>query len=106
VTDFLLLFRFRPEGPPSPAQLAKWTKWVAGLAKKGHLKNPGQPVEFSGAVLSGRDVVEGALEEDGTVVGGFMIITAKDLKQATKLVAPCPVLDDDGMVEVRPLGVM
>jgi len=106
MTDFLLLFRFPPGVPPSPAEMDRWGKWVAGLEKKGHLKNPGAPVEFSGAVLSGRDVVPGMYEEDDTVVGGFMILEAKTLKQATRLAAGCPILLGDGMVEVRPLGTM
>lgn len=104
MTDFLLLFRFPPGVPPSAAEMDRWGTWVAGL--KSHLKNPGAPVEFTGAVLSGRDVVPGMYDEDGTVVGGFMIIQAKTLKQATKLASGCPLLQGDGMVEVRPLGTM
>ena len=106
MTDFLVLFRFAPQGPPTPAELERWDAWVATLQKKGALKSPGAPVEFTGAVLSGRDVVPGVLDEDGTAIGGFMILEAKTLKQAIKLASGCPILQSDGMVEVRPLGAM
>jgi hypothetical protein len=106
MTDFLVLFRFAPQGPPTSAEMERWGKWVTVLQKKGALKNPGHPVEFTGAVLSGRDVVEGVLDEDGTAIGGYMILEAKTLKAAIKLVSGCPILQGDGMVEVRPLGAM
>lgn len=40
------------------------------------------------------------------MVGGFTIIQARDLEQASKLATNCPILEVGGSVEVRPVQVL
>ena len=48
-------------------------------------------------------VTDGPYAEAKDVIGGFLMVTAKDLNEATELSKGCPVLEGDGMVEVRPI---
>jgi len=39
-------------------------------------------------------------------VGGYSLIEARDLAEATELSKGCPILERDGSVEVRPIMQM
>ena len=115
MSEFVYLFRAsdadRREamGTPERAQqsLQAWLAWVRELEAKGHLKNPGQPLEPTGRVVSGKKkvVTDGPHAEAKDVVLGFMIIEARDLAQAVELSTACPMLDGGGSVEIRPVEV-
>jgi hypothetical protein len=114
MSDFVYLFRAREAarreymGTPERAQqsLQAWLAWTRELEAKGHLKNPGQPLDRTGKVVRGRKklVTDGPYVEAKDMVLGFLIIEARDLAQATKLAAGCPMLEGDGSVEIRPVG--
>lgn len=82
--------------------MQKWMTWLQGLAEKGHLKDRGHPLEPEGKVVSGtsKNVTDGPYAEKD-LVGGYSLIEAKDLAQATELSKGCPVLERGGAVEVR-----
>jgi hypothetical protein len=68
-------------------------EWVRDLEARGHLKDPGQPLDGSGKVVRGKDAVtDGPHAETKDLVAGFMIIEARDLAQAAELAAGCPML--------------
>jgi hypothetical protein len=48
-------------------------------------------------------VSDGPYAETKDIVIGFSIIEAKDLDHALALARTCPVFDQGGMVEVRPI---
>jgi len=113
MSDFVYLFRASEAGrrqalgTPEQAQrsLQAWLAWIRELEAKGHLKNPGQPLEPSGRVVRGtkKTVTDGPYVEAKELVLGFIVVEARDLAQAVDLAKGCPMLEGDGSVEVRPV---
>ncbi len=106
MTEFTYLFRGRDtSGSPEQMQqhMQKWVAWFKDLSAKGHLKEPGHPLEHSGAVVRGKQKVvnDGPYAEAKDVVGGYIVIEASDLSHAVELSKGCPILDVGGSVEVR-----
>jgi hypothetical protein len=107
MSEFTYLFRGR-EVSPSPEQMQKtmqkWVAWFKDLGAKGHLKDPGHPLEHTGKVVSGKQkaVNDGPYAEAKDVVGGYIVVEAADLNQAVELSKGCPILEVGGSVEVRP----
>ena len=115
MTDFVYLFRSNEAatrgamGTPAAAQrsMEAWLAWVARLEADGHLANPGQPLDTTGAVVRPQHVVtDGPYVEAKDMVLGFMVIKARDLAQAIELASSCPMLAGDGSVEVRAVRAM
>ena len=100
MANFIFLYRATPEanqqhmGTPEAARasMQAFTTWVAELERKGHLVDPGQPLDRRGAVVKGKDLI------------GFSLIRADNLKQATVLAESCPMLQGEASVEVRPIA--
>jgi hypothetical protein len=108
MNEFVFLYRGGGAGrSPEQAQqmMQKWMAWFKELAEKGHLKDRGQPLEPAGKLVSGKrkTVNDGPFAEAKDVVGGYTLILAKDLNQATELSKGCPIFEVDGQVEVRPV---
>jgi hypothetical protein len=114
MSDYVFLFRSNEAdvrehmGTPELAQksMQAWLGWVRDLEAKGHLKSPGQPLERAGAVVRGAKklVTDGPYVEAKDMVLGFMIVTARDLAEASHLASGCPMLAGDGSVEIRPVA--
>ena len=113
MADYLFLFRGGMQHEPghSPAELQasmqKWLGWIGGIGKNGQLKG-GQPLENGGKVIAGkkRVVTDGPYAEAKDIVGGYLIVTAKDLAEAYEIAKGCPGPDEGGSVEVRGLAPM
>jgi hypothetical protein len=111
MSDFLFLFRNpRPGASLSPDEmqrsLQKWRDWMQGLAKSGTLKG-GEPLEGGGKVVSGtRALVTDGPFAEKEVVSGYLIISAKNLEDATEISKGCPIFAEGGSVEVRPVRPM
>jgi hypothetical protein len=108
MSEFAFLFRGRNrEGPPEAQQkiMQKWGAWMQDLNARGVITNPGQPLAGGGKVIEGRSklVNDGPFAEIKDLVNGFIVIEAADLDAAAEIAKGCPVLDDDGSVEVRPV---
>jgi hypothetical protein len=113
MSEFVLLFRSTEGehrehmGTPERAQrsMQAWLAWTRELEANGHLKNMGQPLERTGAVVRGKKkvVTDGPFAETKDLVLGFMTIEAADQAQAVKLASGCPMLEGEGSVEVRPV---
>lgn len=116
MSEFVYLFRIgeaeqrEAMGTPEAAQnsMKFWLAWMRELESKGHLKNPGQPLEQAGKVVRGREkaVTDGPFVEVKDLVSGFIIVEAKDIEEAAQLAAGCPILQGNGSVEVRPVRKM
>jgi hypothetical protein len=85
--------------------MEQWVVWFKDLGAKGYLKDPGHPLEATGKVVKGKQktVNDGPYAEAKDVVGGYIVIEAKDLAHATEISKGCPILDIGGSVEVRPI---
>jgi hypothetical protein len=112
MSEFTFLFRGDDPTARSPEQMQKsmqkWLAWFKELNEKGHLKNPGHPLERAGKVVKGpqKGVHDGPYAEAKDIVNGFIAIEAKDLPHAVELAKGCPVLEVGGSVEVRPIRIL
>jgi hypothetical protein len=108
MSEFVFLYRGGDRsGSPEEMQqvLQKWMAWFKDLAENGHLKDRGQPLESAGKLVKGKQtaVTDGPFAEAKDVIGGYTLIEARDLEQAVDLSKGCPILQREGMVEVRPV---
>jgi hypothetical protein len=111
MTDFMYIYhngnaQLSPE--QAQKQMQKWMTWLKELGAKGHMKDMGHPLESTGRIVKGKPgaVTDGPFAEAKDVVGGYSLVTAKDLDQAAQLSKGCPIFDAGGYVEVRPIQVM
>jgi len=113
MSEFIYLFRTTPEaqqealGTPERAQqsMQRWIAWMRDLEARGHVKDPGQPLDRVGKVTRGKQktITDGPYAEAKDLVAGFMIVKARDLAEAAELSKGCPILEGGGSVEVRPV---
>jgi hypothetical protein len=114
MSEFVFLFRASEAenvehmGTPERAQrsMQAWLGWIRGLEAKGHLKDPGQPLDRAGKVVRAKNkvVTDGPYAEAKDLVLGFIIVEARDLDEAVALTAGCPMLEGaTGSVEIRPV---
>ena len=111
MSEFVYLFRSTPEGQqeamgtPERAQrsLESWMAWIRELEAGGYLKHRGQPLERTGAVVGAATVTDGPYVEAKDMVLGFLVVEARDMAEAVRLAARCPIAVGGGSVEVRPV---
>jgi hypothetical protein len=106
--DFLLLFRkpdvdvssFEPEA--INAYIKKWNDWVDEKVAEGRVLGNGSRLTNEGKVLKpGGVITDGPFVEIKEKLGGFAIVKAESLDDATTLAHGCPILDVGGSVEIR-----
>ncbi len=107
--EFVLLFRktdlddssVEPEN--MKGLVKKWNDWVGGIVAEGKLVSNGARLSNEGKVLKpGGVITDGPFVEIKEKLGGFAIVKAESLDEATTLAHGCPVLDVGGSVEIRP----
>jgi hypothetical protein len=113
MSEFIYLYRSGEQeyrqsmGSPEQMQknTQKWMAWLKELGERGHIKDPGQPLERTGKLVKGKQktVTDGPYAETKDIVGGYTLVEAKDLAQAVELSYGCPILENGGLVEVRPV---
>jgi hypothetical protein len=113
MSEFVYLYRSPPAPPGSPAQMQermqRWSAWFKDLEKKGFLSSLGHPLERSGGGVvkdKAGSLSDGPYAETKDIVVGFSIVEAQDLKHAVTLSTGCPIFDQGGVVEVRPIMKM
>lgn len=108
---FMYLFRGGMDQNASPeamqANMQKWMQWMQKLTKDGNFV-AGEPLEKTGKNVAGarKVITDGPFAEAKEVVGGYLIVNAKDLHHATELAKGCPIFEEDGHVEIRPIQKM
>ncbi len=111
MTDYLYLFRGGDAGMAklSPEQIQAhmqaWGAWMGELGQKGKLKG-GEPLAKEGKQLVAADRVLDGPYTEGEMVGGYLIVKAGNLDEATELAKGCPIFETGGTIEVRPLNKM
>lgn len=109
MSQFVYLFRGgnRDASPEEMQQMMKkWVAWMKELGDKGHIKDPGQPLERTGKLVKGKTITDGPYAETKDLVGGYTLVEARDIQQAAELSLGCPILAVGGLVEVRPVMKM
>jgi hypothetical protein len=108
MSKFMLLIRGGGEdmAAMSPEEKQKymeyWKTWMSGLAQKGKLVD-GLPLSDAGKRIVGRDkmISDGPYAEGKEIVGGYIIVNAKDMNEAVELSKGCPIFQTDGETEIR-----
>lgn len=111
MSEFTYLFRggTAPGSPELTQQrMQKWVAWMKVLGQKGYIKDPGNPLERTGKMIKGnqKTVTDGPYAETKDIVGGYMVIEAKDIDHAVEISKDCPIFEAGGSVEVRPIMKM
>ncbi len=108
---FLYLFRGgdMPESKRSPeamqAHMQEWMTWMGGLMAKGN-NVEGEPLHSTGMQVngSGKMVIDGPFMEGKEMVGGYLLVDAKDMAEAVEISKGCPILEFDGKIEIRAIS--
>jgi hypothetical protein len=112
MSEFVFLYRGGDRsGSPQEMQqvMQKWMTWMKELGEKGHIKDVGHPLDYTGKVVKGKQkktVTDGPYAEAKDLVGGYTLVEAKDLAHAAELSMGCPIFERGGFVEVRPVMKM
>jgi hypothetical protein len=108
---FIYLFRGGANNTLSPeamqAQMQKWNQWMQSLQQKGTMVG-GEPLQPVGKQVNGKNkvVTDGPFAEAKEMIGGYLIVQAKDINEAVEISKGCPIFNIDGKVEVRPIQKM
>jgi hypothetical protein len=84
------------------AHMGKWFAWVEKLRKENRYVS-GEALMPGGKTIKGvkKAVTDGPYAEGKEVVGGYFVVNAKDINEATEMAKACPDYELDGVVEVR-----
>jgi hypothetical protein len=109
---YLLVFReSTPEryAAMSPEErrgaLDRWNAWCDDLVAQGRLQH-GNTLAPEARVVSaaGRRAIDGPFAEAKELIGGYILLTAESLDEATAIAETCPSLPYGMVVEVRPVA--
>lgn len=89
---------------PAKDMIQTWDTWMQGLAEKGILAG-GDALQVSGKHVKGskKVVSDGPYAEGKEMVGGYLIVNAKDIDDAVEISKGCPIFNEEGSLEVRPI---
>ncbi|MFO7260489.1 MAG: YciI family protein [bacterium] len=83
--------------------LARWNAWCDELVAQGKLRS-GNTLQPEGRVVTRQGTTDGPFAEAKEVVGGYFLLEAASLDEATAIAEQCPNLPYGMAVEVRPIG--
>jgi hypothetical protein len=109
--QYLLLFRddgwyTHLSAEELEAVIGKIRIWFEDLSAKGIVRG-GQALGREGRVISGkgrRSINDGPFAEAKEAIGGYLLLTADSLEEATAIAKGMPGLDYGTQVEVRPIA--
>jgi hypothetical protein len=111
--DFLFVYRAdytaMPKRSPEEMQALtkRWMDWIGGIAAQNKLTDRGNRLELGGKVVkTGNLVTDGPYTELKESIGGYTLVKAASLEEATTLAGGCPILAAGGNVEVREISVL
>ena len=109
---FMYLFRGETTNDGMSAEamqvhMQKWVEWMKTLSEKGIMIG-GEPLQPSGKQVNGtkKVVTDGPFVEAKEIVGGYLVVNAKDIDEAVQISKGCPIFEVDGKLEVRPFRKM
>jgi len=111
--EYLFLFRGGldfTKAPPEQVQevISKWRSWVDDLSRQGIYNGGERLARHEAAVIKGtaKVMTDGPFAEAKEIVGGYISIRAEHLQQAIEISKGCPILNFDGIVEIREIVKM
>ena len=115
MADYLLLYEggdknWMTTATPEEIQevMGQWGAWFEELEKSGNLRNPGSALAPGGALIrtEGESLAtDQSLPEVKELIGGFSIVAADSIEEATEIAKGTPFLRNNptGTVLVRPV---
>jgi hypothetical protein len=110
MASYMLLFwapKHLLSKPRSPEQAREsgewWHAWEQALREAGHSVTGAQLDEAGRRVTGAEKVIADGAFGDDYVMGGYFLVSASSLEEATELAKGCPILQNGGTVEVRPV---
>lgn len=84
------------------AHMHAWGNWMKGLHGDGILLD-GLPLSGEGKQVKegGNTIIDGPYVEGKELVGGYLIVNAKDMDHAVEISKGCPIFENSGQIEVR-----
>ena len=84
--------------------IQSWISWMQGLGQKGILVG-GESLQHTGKLVNGKSkaVTDGPYIEAKEMVNGYLIVNAKDINEAVEISKGCPIFEENGKLEVRPV---
>lgn len=84
--------------------IQSWVTWMQDLGQKGILTG-GESLQRNGKQVNGKSkvVTDGAFILDKEMVNGYLIVNAKDINEAVEISKGCPIFEENGKLEVRPV---
>jgi hypothetical protein len=111
--EFVLLFRQptldydKVSEEERNALTKKWQEWIGNIDGQGQLSNYGMRLSTDGKVLKpGGVITDGPFVEIRERLGGFIVVRAETIEDATTIAHGCPALEKGGTVEIRPIFMM
>lgn len=111
--DFLFLYRsdLHTLANRSPEEMQantqKWMDWIGGIAAQNKLTARGDRLHPAGKVVRPDHLItDGPYTELKESLGGYSVVKAASLDEATELAKGCPIFLAGGSVEVREISVM
>ena len=82
----------------------RWFAWVGRMHEAGVYRG-GSPLEPGGRTIEGSDrlVREGPVTGAHDAVSGYVLVRVRDIDEAVAHARGCPIYDDGGRVEIRPV---
>lgn len=108
--NYIVLFR-EPDGRTEPHPDAdiqqhrqNWKVWMEKWTAAGNLTG-GSSLTLEGNLIKGREasISKGIYKNGMEIVGGFLLLKAENLDEATAIAGSCPIYEFDGYAEVREL---
>jgi hypothetical protein len=109
--EFMLIFRYDPSNGQADEDVShdlhqKWGSFIGNMALQEKLVSTHQLGNHGMLVTSDLQTTEGMYGADSQTLGGYMIIRAASILEATELAKNCPILLMGGSVEARDIVSM
>ncbi len=108
--EFMMIFRSeerveRPTPEAMQAQVKVWQDWIGGIAAQDKFVATNALGTEAKVVRANNMITDGPYMELKEMVGGYIIVKAKDMEEALRLSEACPTIEYGGSVEVRDVMV-
>lgn len=105
----MLLFRNeKPDSGVNPSVhmqevMKLWRAWISGIAAAGNYNGTNRLLPEGKTIGAGKLITDGPFLEAKEMLGGYVIVKAASLDEATEIAKGCPILTYGGNVEIRPV---
>ena len=107
MNEFMMIFRNEKSNHPHPSPeemqsaVQQWQDWIGSIAAQGKFVST-NALGFQGkTVESNGTITDGPYTELKEIIGGYIIVKARNIDDAVSLADGCPTLLTGGKVEVR-----